>query len=182
MLILIAAQSIDGFIARHDQPGTAFCSDADATFLREALQEFDSLIMGRKTYDTLRDQIQNSTTTRFLRKIVTRDPQQFRNDEKQDLIEFTNAAPETILEELTQRGRSRTALLGGGEIYTQFLGANLVDELWLTIEPLLFGAGTPLVSKPIETDKLELKSSTPLNEQTLLLKYRFRRAKAPYSS
>lgn len=170
MLVLIAAQSIDGFIARHDRPGTDFCSDEDAQFLRESLRDFDSLIMGRKTYDNLRKQIQNSTTTRFLRKIVTKTPGQYQEEEKPDLIEFTNAGLQAILDELSQRGRTRTALLGGGEIYTQFLEANLVDELWITVEPFVFGKGTPLASTPINK-QFRLLSSEQLGEHTLLLKY-----------
>ncbi|EDY82450.1 riboflavin biosynthesis protein RibD C-terminal domain protein [Verrucomicrobiia bacterium DG1235] len=170
MLTLIAAQTLDGFIARQNQPGTDFCSDADAAFLRSALKDFDSLVMGRKTYDTLRDRIQNSDTTRYLRKIVTRDPASHAADTKPDLVEFTSAPPDEILAELAKRGRNKTALLGGGEIYTRFLSAGLVDELWITIEPLLFGAGTPLLSQPLEL-QFKLHSSAPLGKNALLLKY-----------
>jgi dihydrofolate reductase len=35
-LTLIAAQSLDGFITRHDTPGSDFVSDADRAFFREA--------------------------------------------------------------------------------------------------------------------------------------------------
>lgn len=171
MLILIAAQTLDGFIARADRPGTDFCSDADAAFLSKALQDFDSLIMGRKTYDTLRDRILNSNTTRFLRKIVTRKPANFEDDTRAELVEFTRSTPKEVLAELRGRGRFKTALLGGGEIYTQYLAAGVVDELWLTIEPKLFGLGTPLITQALELD-LSLISSAPLSENTVLLKYR----------
>ncbi len=171
MLILIAAQSLDGFIARPDRPGTDFCSDADARFLHESLKDFDSLIMGRKTYDTLRDRILNSDTTRYLRKIVTRSPQTHSADTRPDLVEFTAAKPADLLAELAARGRKKTALLGGGEIYTQYLKAGHVDELWITVEPLLFGGGTPLLSVEHEL-KLELLSTQQLGENTVLLKYK----------
>ncbi|MBK1878896.1 dihydrofolate reductase family protein [Pelagicoccus mobilis] len=171
MLTLIAAQSLDGYIARPGQSGTDFCSESDAQFLRSALKDFDSLIMGRKTYDTLRQRILNSDTTRYLRKIVTRDPGNHASDHRPELIEFTDQPPSEILAELTQRGRHRTALLGGGEIYTAFLKAGLVDELWLTLEPMLFGGGTPIFSAPHEI-AFELKETRPLSQNTLLLKYR----------
>lgn len=171
MLTLIAAQSIDGYIARPNQPGTDFCSDADAQFLRNSLKEFDSLIMGRKTYDTLRNRILNSDTTRYLRKILTRSPQQFASDTRSDLIEFTDQVPSSILAELIDRGRDRTALLGGGEIYTAFLTAGLVDELWITIEPYLFGDGTPLFTQTQELT-FELESATSLGDRSVLLKYK----------
>jgi len=170
MLTLIAAQSLDGYIARPDQPGTGFCSDADAQFLGSALKNFDSLIMGRKTYTTLRERILKSDTTRYLRKIVTRSPEDYANDIRPDLIEFTAQPPTAILKELSKRGRKRTALLGGGEIYTAFLIAGLVDELWLTLEPYLFGGGTPLFTKEQEM-QFKLKESQLLSSDTLLLKY-----------
>ncbi|MDQ8185991.1 dihydrofolate reductase family protein [Pelagicoccus sp. SDUM812002] len=171
MLVLIAAQSIDGFIARPDRPGTGFCSDADSRFLRNALQDFDSLIMGRKTYETLRNRILKSVTKRFLRKIVTRHPGTFSADARPGLVEFTDASPSSVLSELKTRGRKKTALLGGGEIYTHYLEEALVDELWITIEPLLFGGGTPLFTGASERS-YELLESTKLGKDTVLLKYK----------
>lgn len=171
MLVLIAAQTLDGYIARPDRPGTDFCSDADATFLRDALKGFDSLIMGRKTYHTLRDRILNSDTQRFLRKIATRDPDIHAKDHRTDLIEFTSDSPAATLAELARRGRKKTALLGGSEIYAQYLAAGLVDELWITVEPLLFGAGTALLAAPCELP-LKLQSVTQLGENVVLLKYK----------
>lgn len=171
MLVLIAAQTLDGYIARPDRPGTDFCSEADAAFLREALKEFDSLIMGRKTYHTLRERILNSDTQRFLRKIVTRSPDIHAKDQRDDLIEFTGDTPAEILNELDRRGRKKTALLGGSEIYAQYLAAGLVDELWITVEPLLFGAGTALLAAPCEL-ALQLVSVSRLSENVVLLKYK----------
>ncbi|MBD5778625.1 dihydrofolate reductase [Pelagicoccus sp. NFK12] len=171
MLILIAAQSLDGFIARPDRAGTDFCSEADASFLRDTLKKFDSLIMGRKTFETLRERILNSDTKRYLRKIITRSPAAYAADTRPDLVEFTDQPPIETLSELAGRGRKKTALLGGGEIYTQYLEAGVVDELWITIEPLLFGGGTPLLGKANERP-LKLLSHHRLSDETLLLKYK----------
>ncbi|MBC2605823.1 dihydrofolate reductase [Pelagicoccus albus] len=170
-ITLIAAQSLDGFIARPDRPGTDFCSEADAAFLRSSLQNFDSMIMGRKTYETLRQRIQSSSSTRFLRKVVTRNPSDFEDEERPGLIEFTNLSPTQIQAELAKRGRKMTALLGGGQIYTHFLASGLVEELWITIEPILFGAGTPLLTKELELN-LQLFESSQLSETSVLLKYK----------
>lgn len=171
MLVLIAAQSLDGFIARPDRPGTGFCSEADAQFLRDALKDFDSLIMGRKTYDTLRERIARSRSRRHLRKIVTRAPDRYATETRPDLVEFTTDPPADVLAELAARGRGKTALLGGGELYTQYLQAGAVDELWITVEPLLFGGGTALMGNAGE-QRLTLLSTRQLNDDTVLLKYK----------
>jgi riboflavin biosynthesis pyrimidine reductase len=53
-----------------------------------------------------------------------------------------------------------------------FLAAGLVDEIWLTVEPLLFGGGTPLLAARVDV-RLELLASEKLNAAgTLLLRYR----------
>lgn len=173
-LILIAAQSLDGYITRHDVPGSAFASPADRDFFHRALQGFDSCVMGAETYRTARDPIRKGLMPDRLRIVVTRDPKAFAADTIPGKLEFFSLAPAEIAAVLRQRGCATTALLGGAQIHSLFLEAKLVDELWLTIEPVLFGGGTPLVAR--QTDiPLELLSQTSLSPQTLLLKYRIKK-------
>ncbi len=171
---LIAAQSLDGLIARHGESGAGFCSAADQAFLSEALQSFDCMVMGRKTYDTLRARIDRSPATRWLRKVQTRSPDAYRERERPELLEFTDAEPRHIAAEFAERGRQRCALLGGAESYGAFLAADLVDALWLTIEPVMFGGGTPLARAEVD-QRYELEDVTKLAASTLLLKYRRQR-------
>ena len=167
---MIAAQSIDGFISRHQEPGTDFCSTQDAAFLASSLRAFDSMIMGRKTYETLRDRILASTSGQYLRKIQTKTPALFSEERREGTIEFTNASPIAICQDLAVRGRTRCALLGGGETYTAFLKADLVDELWLTIEPVIFGTGVSLANEALD-NRFRLLSTENLANDTLLFKY-----------
>jgi dihydrofolate reductase len=44
---------------------------------------------------------------------------------------------------LRQRGKD-IWLFGGASLVTSFVNANLVDELWLAVHPLLLGGGKPL--------------------------------------
>jgi riboflavin biosynthesis pyrimidine reductase len=53
----------------------------------------------------------------------------------------------------------------------------LVDALWLTLEPVLFGAGVRLVDGAIAEKKFELAETRALSRDTLLLNYS--RPKAP---
>jgi riboflavin biosynthesis pyrimidine reductase len=56
-----------------------------------------------------------------------------------------------------------------------FFAAGLVDEIWLTVEPILFGGGTPLLVARVDV-RLELLASEKLNAAgTLLLRYRVAR-------
>ena len=51
-----------------------------------------------------------------------------------------------------------------------FMEAGLIDTLYLTIEPVIFGSGIHLFNKELDV-KLQLQSMQKLNEQTVLLEY-----------
>ena len=51
---LVAVQSLDGCITRGAEPGVGFASEADQVWFRKALNQFDAIVMGRKTYEPVR--------------------------------------------------------------------------------------------------------------------------------
>ena len=81
-----------------------------------------------------------------------------------------NASPHEVIADLQHRNKQRCAVLGGGEIYALFLASRLLDELWITVEPQIFGAGKPFVPFQVSV-QLSLKECLHLSEDTLLLKY-----------
>jgi dihydrofolate reductase len=169
-ITLIAAQSLDGFITKHDTPGSAFASAEDQAHLRSALAGFDCSIMGAKTYRIARDQIRRHLSAPRRRIVLTRTPDAHASDAVPGLLEFSAARPARLLADLAAQGCSRCALLGGAQIHSLFLQAGLVNELWLTLEPVLFGAGTPLLSEPTDT-RLRLLADEALSLNTRLMKY-----------
>ena len=96
--------------------------------------------------------------------------QNFAADTLPGLIEFSSSSPAQLLADLSARGLTRCALLGGSQIHSLFLNARLIDELWLTLEPALFGRGTPLLAHATDT-RLRFISQEKLTADTLLLKY-----------
>lgn len=172
-LTLIAAQSVDGFITFHDTPGSAFTSSADKSFFREALKEFDCCIMGSTTYAEAREAIRGNLMQGRLRVVLTRHPDQFAGDVQPGAVEFTDRSPASLVAHIEERGCRKGVLLGGSRVHSLFLEAGLVGELWLTIEPVLFGKGTPLLNAATHT-KLELLDVARLAPHTLLLKYAVR--------
>lgn len=170
-LTLIAAQSLDGFITRHDTTGSDFASAEDRAFFRATLRDFDCCAMGGVTYRTARDTIRATLMPERLRLVITRTPAAFANDSVPGKLEFTDKSPSQLVAELRERGLRHCAILGGAQIHSLFLEAGLIDEIWLTVEPLLFGEGTPLLARRTST-QLTLLSSEKLAPSTLLLKYR----------
>jgi riboflavin biosynthesis pyrimidine reductase len=167
---LLAVQSLDGFITRHSVPGSAFASAGDQAHYQRTLAGCDCSIMGAATYRVSRELIRRNPGRTQLRIVLTRTPARFAADAVPGVLEFSAAAPAALAAALRQRGCRECALLGGSRINSLFLAADLVDELWVTIEPRLFGGGVPLLAQ--QTDQaLRLLATEPLGGGTLLVTY-----------
>jgi dihydrofolate reductase len=170
-VILVAAQSADGFITRHEEPGSGFTSAADKAYFQGALATFDVSVMGSVTYAVARSEILGRLAPSRLRIVLTRNPGRHAGDSAPGLLEFTSEDPPALVARLRAGGHRRCALLGGARIHSAFLAAGLVDELWLTLEPRLFGGGVPLLRSATDF-RMRLLSHERLDgSDTLLLKY-----------
>jgi dihydrofolate reductase len=85
-------------------------------------------------------------------------------------VEATNEVPADLVKRLADEGANGLAICGGSSIYTLFMEAGVVDELYITVEPLLFGQGLALFSDKLETD-LRLLDVSKLNDNAVLLHY-----------
>ena len=170
-VVLIAVISLDGRIARPGQSGAGFASAADQIWFRRSLLEFDCSVMGRRTFGTIREQVIGRADTKRLRVVMTRDVATHRQDAIPNALEFSSDEPGSILGDLARRGRKKCALLGGGEVYRLFVQAGLVDALWLTLEPVVIGAGTPLIDGATPETHFRLAETRHLSKDTLLLNY-----------
>lgn len=171
---LIAVTSLDGRITPPGQTGPGFASSEDQEWFRAALPHFDCAVMGRATWDTIRDHVAAETGRRTLRVIVTRDPAAHAGEATPGAVEFSDAPPAAIVADLRARGFRKCALLGGGQIYRAFLDAGVVDALWLTLESVILGGGTPLADGLVNGahGRFELEEMRLLAPSTLLLNYR----------
>jgi dihydrofolate reductase len=171
---LIAVQSLDGCITRHDTGGAGgWASPEDQDHFRRELASCDCAVFGAGTYRADRAHIRPRVRPELLRMVMTRRPTapEAAADAVPGQLEFTDRSPADLLAELERRGRRRCALLGGEQVYGRFLAEGLVDELVLTVEPVLFGAGRRLVGEPLER-RFVLADVGRLNPSTLLLRYR----------
>jgi 5-amino-6-(5-phosphoribosylamino)uracil reductase len=79
-----------------------------------------------------------------------------------------------VLAELAEMGISKLALLGGGQIVGSCLEAGAIDELWLTVCPLILGG--PTAPTPVQTagwleanaPQLELLTAVPIADEIFL--------------
>jgi dihydrofolate reductase len=164
---LIMAMSADGFVTKHQDGLVDWTSKEDKKHFVALTKQAGVVIYGRKTYEFHKKPLPGR-----LNIILTRQPDISLN--QPDLLEFTNQEPQQIVENLESRGYKEAVVAGGPEINALFLKAGLIDELYLTIEPKLFGSGKPLIADPSLDASLELIDSSPLNANSLLLHYRIK--------
>lgn len=167
----IAVMALDGCLTRHDEEGTAFASEADQCFFRETLRTFDCAIMGGAGYRAARDRILSELAPKLLRIVLTRTPKLYVADARPDVLEFRSDDPAEVIRDLAERRYVRCAVIGGARLLSACLRYRLLDELWITLEPVLFGEGRRLIQGAVEFH-LELLSTELLGPSTPLLRYR----------
>lgn len=172
-VIGIVAISLDGYITQGSKPGSAFTSKADKVWFSQILETFSAHLMGSVTFEAERESILQAAhgASSKLRLIFTRSPQKYSSLTRSGRLEFTDEPPAEVLRRIRAERHDRVALLGGSQIYSLFLREDLVDELWVTLEAKVFGAGTPLFAQE-HPKNLCLIEVTHLDPNTLLLKYK----------
>lgn len=164
--------TINGKTTKGSTQGTAsWASPEDQDYFFKTLQDNNLLIMGSKTYEVARPEMKLSPDR--LRVVLTKRPQDYQHEASSGQLEFSSDRPRELLQKLEEKGYSQAILLGGARTNTDFLKEKLVDEIWLTLEPKIFGEGNDLLSS-IDLDlDLKLLESEKLNDNgTLLLKYK----------
>jgi dihydrofolate reductase len=160
---LLAAISVDGRIAENLEQLADWTSKEDKKFFVAKTKEAGVLVMGRKTYETIGRPLPGR-----LNVVMTRDVSGRENIA--DSLEYMSSSPQEILADLARRGFTEVVIGGGAEIYSMFLREKLVTDLYLTVEPVVFGDGVPLVTGGV-FQKLNLVSSERLGERAILLHY-----------
>jgi len=160
--------SVDARITQgdHTRP-TLWRSSEDSVVLKGLIAHNQVLVMGRNTYETVRPR----PSENHLQVVLTSDPQRFASLHEPGGLEFVSLSPAALIANLKLRGYEKVLLLGGSS-NLPFLEAGLVDQIYLTVEPSLFGRGQPLTDTMTTVVPLQLVSCKQLNQEgTLLLHY-----------
>lgn len=158
-VFIIAAVSADGFIAREANQPANWTSKEDKKVFVALTKRAGVMIMGRTTYETIGKALPGRRNIVYSSKPIDNPD-----------IEVTDEEPAELLKRLEAEGHSEVAICGGQSVYDMFLKDGLVHEIFLTLEPKLFGTGMSLFSSSVDTD-LNLKNVAKLNNATLLLEY-----------
>jgi dihydrofolate reductase len=146
------AVSLDGFIAGPSGEYDWILMDPDIDF-RAMMARFDTFLTGRKTFEAMRKMGAAAPPTPGIQSIVCSTTLQ---PEDCPGATLTADAAATVRDLKTRPGKD-IALFGGGELFRTLLAAGLVDELGVSVVPVLLGTGIPLLPPPTNRAKLKLK-------------------------
>ena len=147
------AMSLDGFIAGPNGEYDWIVMDPDIDFAA-MMSRFDTFLIGRKTFEAMRRMADEAPPTPGIQNIVC--SRTLRPDDCPDAT-LSHDAARTVAELRTRPGKD-IALFGGGELFRSLLSAGLVDEVSVSLIPVLLGGGIPFLPPPADRARLRLKT------------------------
>lgn len=161
-VFILAAITTDGFIARNSDHMADWTEKEDKQLYVKLTKEAGVMVMGSRTFDTIGRALPGRKTILYTSK-----PEKYHGLEG---VETTNESPRELIERLEKEGYESIAICGGTQIYTLFIEANVVTDLYLTIAPVLFGTGINLFHSTLDKSLL-LRSLERLGEHSIAAHY-----------
>jgi len=169
-LILYIATSLDGYIAA---PGD------DLGFLDRVSRKgedygyvdfingIDTEILGRKTYEWVVNQVGKYESEGRKIYVITH-----REMAAEGNIEFYNGDLKELVVKLKAQNGKDIFCNGGAEIVHQLLSFLLIDEIIVSVVPVLLGGGTPLFHEGRTMQELDLLGTKSYESGLVQLHYR----------
>ncbi len=153
--IYFAAATLDGFIADADdgidwltgfEPNYEGSGDDVTGSIDQFIEDTGALVMGSSTYEF----ILGHSWPYGDRPTWVLTSRELPDTEGAD-IRFHNGPVADIHPEMVAAaGDRRLWVVGGGPVASDLAEAGLLDELWVTIVPIVLGSGKSLFSRPVE--------------------------------
>jgi len=172
-VILGLGTSLDGYIARLNDAVDFLFMPKDYS-MGAFFKTIDTAIMGRKTLDVA---LKSGGAGSFGSMATYVFSHALPPGKRDDLI-FVNQSPAALIRQLRKKRGKHIWLMGGGELARDFLKADLVDELYIGIVPVLLGEGLPLFPSGFPQRDFALMENKTFSKGLIALRYRRVRSKA----
>ncbi len=156
------AMTLDGKIARTSDHFPDWTSREDKKRFAKISKEAGVVIMGEKTFSTFPSPLKERLNVVFTLE---------KNPKSTEGVKWVSGEPEKVLGELEKMGYTSAVLGGGAFLNGLFLKHKLIDEVYITIEPKIFGEGLSLFKGDFDVN-LKLKEIEKINEESVVLKYK----------
>ena len=173
MVIALVTTTLDGKIALSEDDQIKWHSDEDVRLFVEDTKMAGVVVMGSTTFKQIA--LRGRTLPKRKKVVLTRNPKEYREKYTEAKeTEFTDDSPAMIVSRLTKAGHKDICVIGGGNIYTLFLNAQLIDEIRVTVSPYIFGSNAVSFISQVDNlpMKLSLVETTQLGDSFIRLRYR----------
>lgn len=161
-IVFYGAISLDGYLSRIDND-LQWLFDTDTgeeTTYQTFFDKVDTVVMGRITYQETKKIMGGEAIYPDTQTIV------FSHN---DNLFYDDATVETedpvaYLKKLRKQSGDMIWIVGGGNLLKPLIEADLIDEWWIQIAPVLLGEGKPLFEKGNYTNRLTLVDTTIMGE------------------
>jgi len=171
-IILYIAASLDGRIAEPDgglEWLTGFPNPEKTDYgYNDLLTSVDTVIMGGKTYREILNMDVIWPYKQQTTYVVTRG---WTENAANENIRFITDNIIEAVSDLRKESGKDIWLVGGGELVSMLLAADLIDEMQICHIPVILGEGIPLFPKQPKVSTWELIKSTPYKLGVLMVEY-----------
>lgn len=169
-LIIYIATSLDGYIAKPNDDLSFLgivAKEGEDYGYQDFVNTIDTVIVGRKTYDWVMKQVPEFPHAEKNTYIITRTPKEPIGK----IVFYTGSIKDLVLQLKSQEGK-HIFCDGGAEIVNNLLKDNLVDEIILSVIPILVGDGIKLFQNGRTEQRMELISTKTFDTGLVQLHYR----------
>lgn len=187
-----AAMSLDGYIAEADD-SLDWLMGYEGSFEGEGVEPgpmseggsyeafyegVGALVCGATTYEFVLDHITDDADWPYKGKpcwvLSSRD---LRVPDGEDVdVRIVNATVRDLYDEMIAAAGDRNLwVVGGGNVASQFADEDLLDEVLVTVVPVVLGAGKPLFDRRLEGGPMQLTGTRAFSTGMVELRYEIRR-------
>jgi len=147
----LVAASLDGYIAGPHGEADWITTDPEVDF-PAIWAQFDTLLMGRRTYDAARQRLGEKSFTGVSSIVFSRT---MRQEDHPQVTVVSILNPDWV-QGLKSRPGKDIWLMGGGELFCAFLDGGYVDTVEVNVVPVLLGSGLALLPSRYHPTRLKL--------------------------
>jgi dihydrofolate reductase len=170
---LFIATTLDGFIAREDgsldwldEVGSKEHTDAGYT---DFIENIDSVVLGRKTYEEILSFGIDWPYKDHKTIIITSDKTYKTKTVNTSVLNKIN---KDAINKIKSDSSKNIWIVGGGQLISEFINNDAIDEITTTIIPIILGKGIKLFPNSPKETKLKLINAQSFDSGMVNLTYR----------
>lgn len=164
------ANSLDNYFARKDDAvDWLMWSDEVGKIMADYFKTFDTIVMGRRTYEVAIASGHGGGTYAGMKTYVFSRKLKPRSTKN---LEITSEDVAKVVGRLKQQEGKDICIMGGGLLAKSLFEADLIDEIGFNIHPVLLGSGIPLFYEMDHQIDLELIDCKTLKTGCVIVTYR----------